>query len=261
MTHILSDIHVSEVSLVERGADQDAFVVLFKSADAVEEEVIEQKGASMADLNEDLQKALEGVTGAEGFSPEVVEALNAFVASRPVVEEAGTGGTTEVEAKTLTEEPQVEEPKTEATTVIVNTAEADITKSAGWVAMEKRLQDAEVALAKAKEDAEVSALTDRVKAEAASLSLNSEEVAKTLHRISETDRETIMGVLKGASKIVEESGLFKEVGTASEGTATDGFSVFVQKIMTETPGITKSAAMAKALETAEGKDLYRKTLA
>jgi hypothetical protein len=273
-----------EVSLCKQGADQDAYVVLYKSVDAPEAEQTEtveetntEREATMADMSESLAKALEGIDGTETLSPEIVTALNAAFEAAAVVPEVtepaavGGGDVTVVDAPS--EVAPVTEPVVEPVVEAAAATEVvDFSKSVEFVEMRKALTDAQAEakaataaaaaateiLAKKQEASDIAETVAKVKTEAPSLTADVSELGLALYRVAKStstqaDADVIVAALSGASKLVAESQTFDERGTSTDITTdSDEMGRLVSKTLLENPGISKQQAIARAAATPEG---------
>lgn len=244
---MLTELVIDEVSLVRRGADQDAHVVLHKSADPRRSE---ETPPMTIDLTPAVAKALEGID-TSGLSPEIVAALNATFATPEApaaaestieTEAAPTGG-----GDVTTAEATAGETSPEGEPVV---------KTAEQVALEKRLADAEGRIAEMTKAAEIGALVQKAKVELPALSIDAEEVATVMYRIGKADADVVFKILKAASDAVAEAGTFTEAGSNLGRDDATEFGKIVSKVMADQPSLTRPQAVAKALETAEGRAAY-----
>lgn len=239
MAHVLTDLAIDEVSLVRRGADQDAHVVLYKTAAlaAPPEEIPRMT------LNPAIAKHLDGVD----LTDEQISSLNAEFEARASAP-SGDGdvngeGVPAAEAAPVAE---VADPGTPT----------EVGKSAEVVALEKRLEATEAELAKNRADVEKRDLVEKVKIELPALAIDADAVASVMFRLEKADRDAYLGILQSVNKIAAEAGTFVERGSNLGDDDADAFGKVVAKLMAETPGLSQPAAVSKALTTKEGRAAY-----
>lgn len=251
MTSRLKDLSVDFVSLVPRGADQDAHVVLAKSADAdpsapgapaVKEGPVPETKTEKAELPEAVAKALEGVE----LTDEAREGLAAVIADlapAPVADEP-----TETD-------PEGDEPTGEP-------APADVTKSAEYVALQKEVQDLRTERDIERTVAEVRKTYD-------SLPTSPEEFGAALYRVrkgepTEGDLSLLEQVLAGANSAIQANALMtRELGTAvpAEDSPEGSIEKIAKGLQAQDPKLTAEQAYAQALNSPEGKQAYAQAMA
>lgn len=272
MPHILSDLHLEEVSLVEEPADQDAKVVLFKSAD--KKEVV-----GMADLSgapEALQKALED-KDIEGLSQEALDAIASVIEQDSTEEESTPAETTEevstseesteTEATASVEEETTEEtPEVEETEAAPEAADEDVSKAVSE--LRKELETTQSELAKEREIRDIRDTVEKTRVRFPGFVDKAEELGLAMYRMNknemtDSDREVVGSLLDQLHSFAAESKLVQEQGTAIAGDDSPAGSIekMAEAYKKDNPNASQSEAIRAVLDTPAGRQKYAETRA
>lgn len=276
MTTRLDNLRVNRVAMVDRGADQDADILLYKrlegasgpSASHGDSNVSKDKEHSMPDLNlealpEDLRQHFEGVE----MTQEAIDALAAAhsAALDTVPEAAQTElDTAKATAKRLEDalknDDDDDDSDDDVTKGMTPEAAAEFKKMSDQnSALEKRL-DSEVEKREIREFTEVA-----VEKYSHVPGADPDELGPILYRMhkntmTEDDVTKFEEMLQGASKAAKANTLLtQELGRASSVPTSDAEGVIdgiAKRLQAEDSELTYEAAYAKALETPEGKEAF-----
>ena len=248
MPRELKKLLIKEISLVKRGADQDAHITLAKTADSPEEE------ANMTELPEALSKALDGTE----LSEEQKAALAALFETTAAEVPEGY-----VPAP---EEPAEGAPATPAP--VAEAAEPEtVEMSKEFVDLQKELEDTRAEVAKMREEAEIEVHVAKAAEDFPTLS-NHDELGAALYRVEkskseEGDAELIRAALLAAAAQVEAGALFTTVGKSSEGSNSVAaeLETLAKELQTSNPSMTTEKAQAEILKSPRGQELWAQRLA
>lgn len=261
----LTNLEVREISLVGVGANQPAKVVLFKSAD--------DPTADPATAPSDPLTVTESLS--EGEITRIASALAAAV--KPLITPA---------------EPATQENKSMEDEKVAAAA-AEVEKAAALEAKVKGLEDALKAsdAAKAESEAKAETLAKTVAGHEEAIRKAAQEVlvAKTISFVKDAykalpgvkaepfalaliamrekapeEAKALEVALKAANDAIENS-LFRTVGALTKSdealTAENAYDALVAKIQVANPKVSKETAAAMALDTPEGREIYRQLIA
>ncbi len=248
MANILENMRVTEVSLVKRGADQDAHVKMTKAAD---DEPAPEEGQTMpTELNAELAKAL-GEEAVTALSEEAIVAMNA-------VADATTEKQPDPDSNTPTPKtvPATEPTKTPATG-------DELTKtSPEMVALRKELDESNARV----EAIETERGLEKARAEAreqfGSVATNVDEIGEAMYFLEkgaprEGDAAVLRKALETASATITTAPLTQEIGSSASGVAgapsvlTAKATELMQKSLgaDDGRGLSPSQALLKTLDT------------
>lgn len=230
----LTDMHLSFVSLVPRGADPDAHIVLAKSADDV------------TGRKPELQ-----VSKTEGTTPMSTDATST---------DAATAASTAAPAADVSKTDAAATPAPASTDASVEKGDSVSISKADLDELRKTAD-----LAKAlRTESEIAKSTARVRKEYAGLPIDADAMGAALYRLgagghTQSDLDLVDTALKAAAGIAKNAArLTGEIGTAAR--AEDSRDGTLAKIAADIrkaePTLTTEQAFARAMSTAEGKALY-----
>lgn len=228
----LTDMHLSFVSLVPRGADPDAHIVLAKSADDV------------TGRKPELQ-----VSKTEGTTPMSTDATST---------DAATAASTAAPAADVSKTDAAATPASTDASVekgdSVSISKADLDELRKTADLAKALRT----------ESEIAKSTARVRKEYAGLPIDADAMGAALYRLgagghTQSDLDLVDTALKAAAGIAKNAArLTGEIGTAAR--AEDSRDGTLAKIAADIrkaePTLTTEQAFARAMSTAEGKALY-----
>lgn len=250
MANRLTELAIDFVSLVPRGADQDAYVMLAKSADPDDQSARDvpttsQERTTMPESTiTDEQRAAVAKAGVE-LTDEQIAALVAGL--KPAETETAEGGeSTETTAETGTE---VGKAEAEAATETVAKADFD--------AVRKELDDI-------REERDIAKRAEQVRKDFAHLPVDAIELAGAMHRIDKgtptsEDAALVARVLGAADAGLRlNAQLTNELGTATpaDGTPEAAVAKIAKGIEAANPDLTPEQAYRQALNTPEGRAAY-----
>jgi len=267
---------VSFVSLVRRGADPDAHIVLAKAApampakgakkDDMEEKAKKRlppwmmkkseagspaptapKGAMMsntAELPVSVAKALEGVTLTDEQRSALIESVTALAAAPSKQEPVAPAG---------------DEGEGEVTKGAV-----DITKSAEYQAIAKRAEDAEKLAKELREESDIAKSVATVRAEFPNLPVDAAALGAAMYRVEKggataEDLELIRTGMRAANGIAKHgAAIMREQGTMTpaENSPEGRIEKLAKGIAADNAKLTPEQAYMAALNTDEGKAAY-----
>ena len=278
MTTRLRDLTVNRVALVDRGADQDAHIVLFKregdgpsaTADKDSDHGV-TKEENMPDLNlEGLPEGLrQHFTGAEGITQEAVDALSAGIttavaevpAETLTALEEVTAKRDELEAELAKLKSEGESEEDEVTKGLSPEAKALFEKQASESAELRKSLEASIEKADIR-DAIEKAATDFPHLTA----VDSATLGPIRYRIGKNaatpeDLAKLDEVLAAASNAAEANVLLnRELGTSAPGSvdADDELSKLAKAYQSSHEDLSPAQAYAAMLETPAGSAAYAK---
>lgn len=259
----LTNLEVREVSLVGLGANQPAKVVLFKSAD-------DPAHPATAPSDPPIVTETPSVVGDPRIAPVLTTApvsqenksMTEVEIAAAAVEKTAADAAAVEKAAALEAKIKGLEDAVKASDVAKAEAEAKAESLAKTVAVH------EAAVRKAEHDALVAKTVAFVKDTYKALpNVKAETFAVALIAVREKapdEAKAIEAALKSANDAIENSPLFRSVGVASKSdeavTAESEYDKLVAKTQSANPGMSKALAGAKALETAEGREVYRQMI-
>lgn len=247
-TQTLTDLAIDFVSLTAKGADQDAHVMLAKSAP----DPVQSQEDPMADKNptlpESVEKAFEGVTLTDKQKTDITQAVG-----QSVIDGAATAVAEADAARVAAEKSKGDEgePKPEP-----------VTKSEGEIALEKRLADVESANEKLTTDAAIAVEADAVRKAYPNLAVDPVALGGAMHRMevgkaSPEDMALVRETLAGAEKAsATASILTREIGSSVPSEASTQVDAIAKGLKEADPELSGPAAIAKAARTPEGAAAY-----
>ena len=237
MPRQLTQLRIDEVSLVPRGADQDADIVLAKAASAEEE-------LNMAELPSEVAKALDGT---DLTDDQRAQLAILFESAREEVPEGFT------EMKTEEEETEAEATVTEPEAVA---------KSAEVIDLEKRVLEGEERMAKMQRDADIAKAEDEAEDRYSELA-KARQLGTALYNVrmntaTEEDIAVLDEVLAGASAQIKTSNVISTIGKSDEGSnSADAQMVSLTKRAKDAnPSLSDAQAYREALNSDEGQAIW-----
>lgn len=265
----LRDLHINRVALVDRGADQDADIVLWKrhaEGEGASDEVKTQedssvsKGDTMSANLDKVPEALRQHLAKADLSQDVVDALTQYL------DTAQAAATDALQAKVNELTTELEAARATATSDDGD----DVYK--GMPEEVRKLLDTERAQREAVEktlQAEIMKREIRDQIEVAKSRFGNipdadpEKLGGVLYRMSkntltEEDRATLEQVLTAASTTIKANDLLKqELGNSGAAASTsDPLESIAKRLRAADEKLTQEQAMVKALETPEGQAAY-----
>ena len=238
MPRQLTQLRIDEVSLVPRGADQDADIVLAKAASAEEE-------LNMAELPSEVAKALDGT---DLTDDQRAQLAILFESAREEVPE----GFTEM----------VEESEEEAGAEAAVTEPEAVAKSAEVIDLEKRVLEGEERMAKMQRDADIAKAEDEAEDRYSELA-KARQLGTALYNVrmntaTEEDIAVLDEVLAGASAQIKTSNVISTIGKSDEGSnSADAQMVSLTKRAKDAnPSLSDAQAYREALNSDEGQAIW-----
>ena len=241
--NILTDVLVTEVSIVDRGANNKK--ILYKSLGDVD--MSKMRKEELDEKEKEKEEALEGdgTEGANAIDPEPVTEVK------------------EDEKKPDEEEEEEEEKPKEELTKSKRTSKSDTALRKAQeekIALRKRLEEVEKALADERDRRILKEFTETAavqysrigKAEAVGLVLK-----EASEKLSHETYEKLTEMLKAANTLIESGVAFKEIGksgAAPGGSVIDQIRSIAKSMVASNPSMTMAQAEAKAWEM--NPDLY-----
>lgn len=259
MAYQLKNLLVKELSLVDRGANQKADVVLFKQ-DHESGGMIPMLHTSIKDLlkgeiqtmkPEDLMKAFEEMTSK--LEKAFDEKLAPVIEKVETLEKASCGDGEKPKKEKMDDE---EMNKSEEISKALEAQKAEFTKQ--FEVLQKQFEDAQAIVKAEQEKRETLELTARVEKEFPYVKGTTEEKVALLKSIG--DNQSALEILKAsnemAKSLLTEKGHSIPVASSAEDAIDKIAKAFIEKDAT----LTYAEAYDKALSSEEGQKLYQKSL-
>ena len=246
-THVLEDLEINEASLVDKGDNPEAHVVLAKNKADGEELSDEEKSLFKRFLNW-FKKEAEAENESLSEPTEVVE---------EDTNQSPQGENTENSMKTFDDvlESLPEEERALITAKMAASATDDVSKR--FESLEKRAAEAEAKVAKMEEEKRVAAC----KAKAAELAISGVDVdalAEVFGDVSDETGDKLGKILAAVKEQADTSKLFEETG--SDAPSEDSAAARLEKIAAEIQkrdGVSAAVAFDRACQ--ENRDIYKKS--
>lgn len=288
-TREVTDLNITSVGLVKRGADQDAVIKLFKSKPestpdentedttmqiSTSEEAADESEQTMPTPEATIKLLKENGVDLEGL----VEALATLTPADEADETVAADATADVDVEKTDDDTAVVDNAPVATAAVVDetpavedeavTAEVventvtDVVSVATDVAkdFEDRLtQQADIIKGFTTRE-EIAKSVEDVRTEFVTFAKEAPELGAALYRVEKNeattaDLATIITLLKRADAVVTEGTLLDEVGTSA---VADVQLTNLEKVVNlhkaDNPGVSQSKAVASVMQTKEGRD-------
>jgi len=270
----LFDLNLSTVGLVPAGADQDAHIVLAKSAPTAQEDGMAKTDdliEAVKNLGDDDKAALvAAITKVdETVAADPAPAANAdevvkndeVPAVTPAAESTTTPVVVEVPAVKAEEQHVAEEP------VVAKADTESVVSKADFETVRKALEETRAELAAQREAVEIRDTVEAVRKSFPQLGTDADAIGAAKYRMSKgvgtaEDIELVMTVLGKLYSAVQESSLFAEFGSAQDGSA-DPNSVIEREaaeLRKSDPSLTYPQSIAKAVAGGKGRSAYAESL-
>ena len=218
--------HLTEGWVVLKSANKDQIAGLFGPQNTEKGAVMPEQDKTETPTVEDLQKAL-------------------------AAKDAELAAARDELAKATAPKPEAKDEQEELLKSVPEAVRDMLKAQADQLeAFKKQSEEAQETLRKAQEaQADKDAIFE-MKSMLKAVSVDADKLAPALRLLPEGPREVIKTALRAAEAQLQESGLFKSVGdsTATGTTAKDRIEAATAEVMKQNPGMSKSAAMVKALE-------------